>query len=102
MRTPARGPRFRRRRTPHSPARGAPMDFGSMITNSAARYADNVAVWCDGRTQTHAELYQRACRLANVLTHLGLRKGDRVGMLSANAFEIPEQIAGIALGGFVR
>jgi acyl-CoA synthetase (AMP-forming)/AMP-acid ligase II len=78
------------------------MDFGSIITNSAARYADNVAVWCDGRTQTHAELYERACRLANLLAELGLRKGDRVGMLSANAFETPEQIAGIALGGFVR
>jgi acyl-CoA synthetase (AMP-forming)/AMP-acid ligase II len=78
------------------------MDFGTIIVNSAARYADNVAVWCDSRTLTYAELYDRSCRLANLLADLGLRKGDRVGMLSPNAFETPEQIAGIALGGFVR
>jgi len=78
------------------------MDFGTLIENSAARYADHVAVWCDGRTQTYAELFDRSCRLANLLGGLGLGKGDRVAMLSANAFETTEQIAGIAMGGFVR
>jgi acyl-CoA synthetase (AMP-forming)/AMP-acid ligase II len=78
------------------------MDFGTIIENSAARYADNVAVWCEGRQQTHAELFERACRLANLLAGLGLHKGDRVAMLSYNSFETPEQIAGIAMGGFVR
>ncbi|KUN57442.1 hypothetical protein AQJ46_47790 [Streptomyces canus] len=78
------------------------MDFGTIIQNSAVRHGDRVSVWCDGRTQTHAELFDRSCRLANMLTGLGLVKGDRVAMLSPNAFEIPEQIAGIAMGGFVR
>src|SRR5688572_412627 len=78
------------------------MDFGMIIENSAVRFGDRVAIWCDGRTQTHAELFNRASRLANTLSDLGLVKGDRVGMLSLNSFETAEQIAGIALGGFVR
>jgi len=78
------------------------MDFGTIIENSAARYSDRIAVWCDGRTQTYAELFDRSCRIANMLAGLGLTKGDRVATLSANAFETPEQMAGIALGGFVR
>lgn len=78
------------------------MDFGTIIENSATRFGDRVAVWCNGRTQTHAELLDRASRLANTLRGLGLVKGDRVGMLSMNSFETAEQIAGIALGGFVR
>lgn len=78
------------------------MDFGTAIDNSAVRYGDRVAIWCDGRTQTHVQLFNRASRLANTLTDLGLASGDRVGMLSMNSFETAEQIAGIALGGFVR
>lgn len=78
------------------------MNFGTIIENSAARFGDRVAIWCDGRTQTHAELLDRASRLANALRDLGLLQGDRVGMLSMNSFETAEQIAGIALGGFVR
>lgn len=82
--------------------KSVPMDFGKIIENSAARYANNVAVWCDGKQQTHAELFDRSCRIANLLTELGLSKGDRVAMLSSNAFETPEQMAGIALGCMVR
>lgn len=78
------------------------MDFGQLIQAAASRYADKVAVWCDGNTQTYAELLERGSRLANALAALGLAPGDRVAMLSANAFETPEQIVGISLGGFVR
>jgi len=80
----------------------AAMDFGQIIVNSATRFADNTAVWCEGRTQTYRELLGRASRIADALATLGLVKGDRVGMLSYNSFHTPEQIAGIAFGGFVR
>jgi fatty-acyl-CoA synthase len=34
--------------------------------------------------------HQRACRLANALTGLGLGKGDRVAVLASNAIELLE------------
>src|SRR6184192_1978424 len=77
------------------------MDFATIVRKSAGAYADNVAVTCRDRHQTYRELYDRAARVANALSGLGLRPGDRVGLLGANAAETVEQIAGLALGGFV-
>jgi acyl-CoA synthetase (AMP-forming)/AMP-acid ligase II len=78
------------------------MDFAAVVRASGHEYATNVAVWHDGDTQTYAQLYERACRLANALRDLGLEKGDRVAMLGANGPDTVEQIAGVALGGFIR
>ena len=77
------------------------MDFSTLLSKSASQFSGNVAVWCDGREQTYAEMYERASRLADALAGLGLNKGDRVALLSSNALTV-EQIAGVALGGFVR
>lgn len=78
------------------------MDFATVMRACARNYAGNVAVWHDGREQTYAELFDRACRLAGALGRLGLRRGDRVALLGPNGAETVEQIAGIALGSFVR
>jgi acyl-CoA synthetase (AMP-forming)/AMP-acid ligase II len=78
------------------------MDFATLLSNSRQRYASNTAVWHEGGEQTYAEMFDRACRLANALAALGLSKGDRVAMLGANGPHTVEQIAGIALGGYVR
>jgi len=78
------------------------MNFSQILQKSARQYSDQPAVWCDGREQTHGELYERACRIANALSGLGLEKGDRIALLSNNAFETVELIAGCAVGGFVR
>lgn len=78
------------------------MDFATIIRQSAQRFGDNVAVWDDGRERTHRELYERATRLCNALTDLGVQVGDRVAMLGPNAMETPEMAAGIAMGRFVR
>lgn len=78
------------------------MDFGTIIRNSAQRYSKNVAVWDDGREQTYEELYDRSSRLANGLSGLGVKPGERVAMLSYNCLETMEQASGIAMGGFVR
>src|SRR6185312_9789945 len=45
--------------------------------------------------------HQRACRLANALTGLGLGKGDRVAVLAYNAIEWLEIYAATALAGLV-
>jgi acyl-CoA synthetase (AMP-forming)/AMP-acid ligase II len=78
------------------------MDFPTLLRRSVRSYRDNVAVWCDGCEQTYGELFERACRLANLLARLGLNAGDRVAVLGPNGPETVEQVAGIALGGFVR
>lgn len=78
------------------------MDFATILRTSARNHATNVAVWYDGQEQTYAEMYERACRLAQALARLGLGQGDRVALLGPNGAETVEQIAGIALGGFVR
>lgn len=78
------------------------MDFPTILRSSARNYANNVAVWHDGREQSYAELFARACRRANGLHDRGLRAGDRVALLGPNGAETVEQIAGLALGGYVR
>src|SRR3954469_12723290 len=78
------------------------MDFATVVRRSGAEFAGNVAVACDGREQTYAQLYERGCRLANALIGLGVRPGDRVALLGANGFETVEQVCGIALGTYVR
>jgi acyl-coenzyme A synthetase/AMP-(fatty) acid ligase len=61
-----------------------------------------VAGWCDGAEQSYLQLFDRACRLANALAARGLRPGDRVAVLGPNGLRTVEQVAGIALGSFVR
>jgi acyl-CoA synthetase (AMP-forming)/AMP-acid ligase II len=78
------------------------MDLGSVIRRSAHAYASRIAVSCDGRDQTYTELFDRSCRLADALAHLGLRPGDRVALLGPNGPETVEQVAAVALGGYVR
>ncbi|HWE33255.1 MAG TPA: AMP-binding protein [Solirubrobacteraceae bacterium] len=78
------------------------MDFATVVRTSARQYATNAAVWHDGEIQTYAQLYERGCRLANALGNLGLDKRDRVALLGANGPNTVEQIAGVALGGFIR
>jgi acyl-CoA synthetase (AMP-forming)/AMP-acid ligase II len=78
------------------------VDFASLLRRSRVAYAGNVAMVCGDRTQTYAELFERACRLANALASLGVRHGERVAVLGPNGPETVEQIAGIALGGYVR
>ncbi|NMO03612.1 long-chain fatty acid--CoA ligase [Gordonia sp. TBRC 11910] len=78
------------------------MYFADVLRETVGRRGANIAVAAPGRLQTYAELGERAYRLANALTDLGLRPGDRVGMLSDNSIHVPEQIAALAVAGLVR
>ncbi|WP_199434107.1 class I adenylate-forming enzyme family protein [Qaidamihabitans albus] len=78
------------------------MDPAALLRKSARIYPDNVAVVCGDRRQSYAELLERASRLANALRDARVEPGDRVALLGDNAFETLEQVAGLALGGYVR
>ncbi|SFO16925.1 Acyl-CoA synthetase (AMP-forming)/AMP-acid ligase II [Pseudonocardia ammonioxydans] len=78
------------------------MDPANLLRKSARLYGQNTAFVCEGARQTYSELLDRAIRLANALRAAGVRPGDRVAILGDNAAESLEQIAGLALGGYVR
>jgi acyl-CoA synthetase (AMP-forming)/AMP-acid ligase II len=79
-----------------------PMDLSSIVRAGAAQRGDSTAVACDGASQTYAQLYERACRLANSMASLGVMPGERVATLSGNCLEVVEQMTAIGLGGYVR
>ena len=56
----------------------------------AHAHSDRVALVFDGVQRTHAELHERAARVAGALAARGVRAGDRVAMLLQNGLEFPE------------
>lgn len=78
------------------------MDFPALLRKAVLEHGDRTAVVCEQHELTYRELYERSCRLANALAGLGVRPGDRVALLGDNSVEIPEQMAGLALGNLVR
>lgn len=67
--------------------------LGDALRRAVARYPDRVALsyhYADGRerTLTFAELHEQVERLAAGLYALGVRKGDRIAVLSHNAPEM--------------
>ena len=72
-----------------------------MLDNNAWKYPDETAfVWNDTRV-THAQFHQRASRLASALKGLGLKRQDRVGILSQNSLAFQEVYGACELSGFI-
>lgn len=78
------------------------MDFATLIRQASRHHGPRVAVTEGPREQTYEEMFERACRLANALAGMGLEKGDRVALLAPNCLETIEQVAALAVGGYVR
>ncbi len=57
---------------------------------------DGVAVRFEDRTRTFAELADRVARLAGTLQGLGVRRGERVAVLSLNQDRYIEIFLGVA------
>lgn len=51
---------------------------GALLTGSAARFGDRVAILYYGRELTFTQLHERACALANALGAAGIGRGDVV------------------------
>lgn len=58
-----------------------------LLQESAARLPGAVAVVDGDRSMTYAELDERSSRLANLLVHLGVERGERVGLYLDKSLE---------------
>jgi acyl-CoA synthetase (AMP-forming)/AMP-acid ligase II len=78
------------------------MEVRELLRQAAQRYPDRVAVIDEGRATTFAEAWARGCRLANGLLALGLRAGDRIGVLDENSLASVDAFLGAAIANVVR
>ena len=78
-----------------------PLLVTDFLRRAASVYPDKLAVVDGARRFTWAEFEERAHRMANALAALGLRKGDRVCILSPNSHFFLESFYGTSLAGIV-
>jgi fatty-acyl-CoA synthase len=65
-------------------ARSRRHTVGDLLWRSAARFPNKIAIVYGPLRQTYAELDTVVNRMANALTERGVRKGDRIALLSHN------------------
>ena len=65
-------------------ARTRRQSIGDLLWRSATRFPDKIALVYGQRRQTYAELDEVVNRTANALAERGVRKGDRIALLSHN------------------
>lgn len=66
------------------------MRIGNILCRNANRVPEKAAIIFRGKKITYRELNDRANRFANALTDLGIKKGDRIGILERNSNEFVE------------
>jgi long-chain acyl-CoA synthetase len=63
-------------------------NLGKLLEQQAALYGKREAVVCSGRARlTYQDLNDEATRVAKGLLALGVRYGDRIGILAGNCYE---------------
>lgn len=75
--------------------------LGDILRNNAHRFPDDVATIYGERRITFGAYHERARRLASALYRLGLRKQDRLAVLSQNTPEFLECYAAAELSGYI-
>jgi acyl-CoA synthetase (AMP-forming)/AMP-acid ligase II len=63
------------------------INVGHFLAHRALLHPHRVGLVCEGRQWTFRELNLRANRLAHAMEKLGIRPGDRVGIVAANGVE---------------
>ena len=66
------------------------MNVGYLLTNSARKFSDRLAVICDEGRHTFKTFDRRTDRLASAMLKTGLEKGDRVAILFFNGIHFAE------------
>jgi acyl-CoA synthetase (AMP-forming)/AMP-acid ligase II len=77
------------------------MNAGYLLTRSARYFPEKTAFVIDDQSITYKELNRRVNKLANSLLSLGLKKGDRVGLLYHNSLGYLEGYLALYKAGLV-
>ena len=77
------------------------MTLGDVVSDNALRFPDVPAYRLGSHTVTHAQLRERAVRLVSAMATVGVRRQDRVAVLSRNSVEFGEVMAATHLSGIV-
>jgi len=77
------------------------MNVGYLVTRSSHYFPDRTAFVIDGQPISYPELNRRINKLANGLLSLGLKKGDRVGLLFHNSLAYLESYLALYKAGLV-
>lgn len=80
---------------------GRALRLDAILSNAAISSPEQAAVVFQGKSQTYAEINDRARRLAGTLASLDVQKGDRVAFWAANRPEFLEVIFGVSLLGAI-
>jgi acyl-CoA synthetase (AMP-forming)/AMP-acid ligase II len=78
-----------------------PQTLADMLDNNAWKYPDETAFVWEDRRVTHAQFHVRVSKLANALRRLGLKRQDRIGILSQNNLEFQEVYGACEISGFI-
>jgi amino acid adenylation domain-containing protein len=70
-----------------------------LLSESASRHPDNIAVWARGRSLTYRDLEERSNQLAHLLRERGIRKGDPVGLYFPKTVESVVSMFGVLKAG---
>jgi fatty-acyl-CoA synthase len=76
-------------------------NVGDVLAMHARLFPEKIGARDLDRAMTFRQWNERACRLANALTGIGLAKGDRVCVLAYNCVEWMEIYAAVAKAGLV-
>lgn len=76
-------------------------NLSALLRRNAVFYSHRVALECNGRTLTHAELLRRAARVGNAMVGLGAQPGDRIAVIAHNSIEMVEVLSACELFGFI-
>jgi acyl-CoA synthetase (AMP-forming)/AMP-acid ligase II len=74
---------------------GSEMNVGRMLTRRAILSPEKEGLVCEGIRRTFLEMNNRANQLANAMTAMGVKRGDRVGVLAFNEAEFYDLMFGL-------
>lgn len=77
------------------------MNIGGLLSNTASKFPERVAMVCGGVRRTYRQLDQRVGCLAGALLNKGLKPGDRVALLSFNSDYLVEAYLALVRVGLV-
>jgi acyl-CoA synthetase (AMP-forming)/AMP-acid ligase II len=77
------------------------LSIGESLRVNASKYPDKMALKDERRSATFSELNARVNKLANALLGIGLKKGDKLGVISYNCIEFMEIYLAAAKSGVI-